>query len=91
MVQFLSNQLFLGLMSDCDYGLLALAEVMDGEVIPHTEKFSEWNCWGAKITATDSVRQAFGERVPKACLTYLVRALVSPALDARGQETAIHR
>ena len=47
MVQFLSNELFLWLMSDCDNRLLVPAEVMDGEVIPHTEKFSGWNCWGA--------------------------------------------
>ena len=40
MVQFLSNELFLWLMADCDNGLLVLAEVMDGKVIPHTEKFS---------------------------------------------------
>ena len=48
MLQFLSNQLFLWLMADCDNRLLVLAEVMDGEVIPHTEKFSRWNGWGAK-------------------------------------------
>ena len=40
MVQFLSNELFLWLMSDSDNRLLVPAEVMDGEVIPHTEKFS---------------------------------------------------
>ena len=48
MVQFLSNQFFWGLMSDCDYELLVQAEVMDGEVIPHTEEFSRWIRWGAK-------------------------------------------
>ena len=47
MLQFLSNQLFLGLMSDCDNRLLVPAEVMDGEVIPHTEKFSRLHGWGA--------------------------------------------
>ncbi len=83
MVQFLSNELFLWLMTDSDYGLLVPADMMDREVIPHTEKFSDWNGWGAKITATDSVRQAFGETVPKACRM--------PVLDASGQETTIYR
>ena len=45
MMQFLSNQLFLGLMSDGDYGLPIPADVMDGEVVPHTEKFSELHGW----------------------------------------------
>ena len=35
-------------MSDCDYGLLVPADVMDGEVIPRTEKFSGLHGWGAK-------------------------------------------
>ena len=48
MVQFLGNELFLGLMSDCDNGLLVPAEVMDGEVVPYRKEFSEWNGWGAK-------------------------------------------
>ena len=48
MVQFLGNELFLWLMTDCDNRLLVPAEVMDGKVIPHTEKFSGWNCWRAK-------------------------------------------
>ena len=47
MVQILGNELFLWLMSDCDNRLLVPAEVMDGEVIPHTEKFSRWISWGA--------------------------------------------
>ena len=48
MVQFLSNEFFWRLMSDCDNELLVQAEVMDGEVIPHTEAFSRWIRWGAK-------------------------------------------
>ena len=28
-------------MSDCDYGLIILADVMDGEVVPYGKKFSE--------------------------------------------------
>ncbi len=81
MVQFLSNQLFFLFMSDCDNRLLVLAEVMDGEVVPHTEKFSEWISWGTKISC---------------CLTKPSRAIPSeayrmPALDAGGQETTIYR
>ena len=45
MVQFLSNQLFLWLMSDCDNGLIVPAEVMYGEVVPYGKKFSEWHGW----------------------------------------------
>ena len=45
MLQFLSNQLFLGLMTDCDYGLLVPADVMDVEVVPYGKKFSEWISW----------------------------------------------
>ena len=41
MSEFLSNQLFWGLMSDGDYGLPVPADMMYGEVIPHTETFSE--------------------------------------------------
>ena len=32
-------------MSDCDNGLIVLAEVMDGEVVPYGKKFSEWHGW----------------------------------------------
>ena len=45
MVQFLSNQLFLWLMSDCDNGLIVPASVMDGKVVPDSKKFSEWHVW----------------------------------------------
>ena len=48
MVQFLSNQLFLWLMADSDYELLVPSEVMDGEVIPHTEKFSGMELLGSQ-------------------------------------------
>ena len=48
MVEFLSNQFFWGLMPDYDNRLPVLADMMDGEVIPHTEEFSRWICWGAK-------------------------------------------
>ena len=41
MVQFLSNQSFLWLMSDCDYGFVVPADVMYGEVVPYGKKFSE--------------------------------------------------
>ena len=41
MLQFSSNQLFLGLMPDCDNGLIVPADVMDREEVPHAEKFSE--------------------------------------------------
>ena len=41
MLQSLSNQLFVGLMADCDNGLVVPAGVMDGEVIPYGKKFSE--------------------------------------------------
>ena len=45
MMQFLSNQLFLGLMSDCDNGLIVSADVVYGEVVPYGKKFSEWYSW----------------------------------------------
>ncbi len=45
MVQFLGNELFLGLMSDSDYGLIVSADVMDGEVVPYGKEFSEWHGW----------------------------------------------
>jgi hypothetical protein len=41
MLQFLSNQLFFGFMSNCDYGLIVPTDVMDGEAIPYGKKFSE--------------------------------------------------
>ncbi len=48
MMQFLGNQLFLGLMTDCDNGLLVPANVMDGEMVPYGKKFSGWHVWEAK-------------------------------------------
>lgn len=48
MVQFLGNELFLGLMSDCDNGLIVPAKVMDGKVVPYGKKFSEWHGWATK-------------------------------------------
>ena len=33
--------MFFLFMSDCDYGLIVPADVMDGEVIPYGKKFSE--------------------------------------------------
>ena len=41
MLQFSGNQLFFRFMSDCDYGLIVPAEVMDGEAIPYCKEFSE--------------------------------------------------
>lgn len=37
MVQFLGNELFLWLLSDCDNGFIVSADVMDGETVSHTE------------------------------------------------------
>ena len=48
MSEFLSNQFFLWLMTDCDNGLLVLADMMDGEVIPYTKKFCKYISWATK-------------------------------------------
>ena len=48
MVQFLSNELFFLFMSDCDNGFIVPADVMDGEMIPYSKKFSEWHGWATK-------------------------------------------
>ena len=46
-------------MSDCDYGLIVPAGVMDGEVVPYGKKFSEWHVW-----ATKKIREPIFFRFP---------------------------
>ena len=45
--------MFLGLMTDCDYGLLVPADVMDVEVVPYGKKFSEWISWATNVSLAE--------------------------------------
>ena len=36
------------IFTNCDYGLIVPAGVMDGEVIPYGKRFSEWHVWATK-------------------------------------------